>query len=58
MPAEEGGDEVGSAEDVDAAAERGAGDAVESAAVPGYLRSVDSEMGGDLDSVLVLVGVR
>jgi hypothetical protein len=41
VPPEQGGDEVGGAEDVDAPAEGGAGDTVEGTAVPGYLGAVD-----------------
>jgi len=45
MPAEERGDEVGGAKDVDRSGEGGACDAVEGAAVPGYLRAIDGEVG-------------
>lgn len=46
MPAKQGGDEVGEAEDVETRGERGAGDTVECGQIPGDLRSVDGEMGG------------
>jgi hypothetical protein len=48
VPAEHWGDEVCGTKEVDAAAEGGAGDAIEGRGVPCYLRSVDAEMGGDL----------
>ena len=56
MPAEEGRDEVGGAEDVDSAGEGGTGDAVEGAGVPGYLGAVDGEVGGDLGVLVLGVG--
>ncbi len=46
MPAHQRRDQVGGAEDVEAAAERRAGDAVERGSVPGYLRFVDGEVRG------------
>lgn len=47
MPAEQGRDEVGGAEDVEAAGEDGAGNAVQPGQEPGYLRTVDLQVGGD-----------
>lgn len=47
MPARQRRDEVGGAEDVEAAAEDAARDAVERRSVPGYLRAVDGEVRGD-----------
>ena len=47
MPAEEGRDEIGGAEDVETSAEERGGDAVCGTAVPGDLRLVNSEMGRD-----------
>ena len=47
MPAEEWRDEVGGAEDVEAAAQDGARDTVQGGEDPGYLGAVDAEMGGD-----------
>lgn len=47
MPAKQGGDDVGGGEEVDGAAEEGPGDSVEPREVPGYLRFVDGEVGGD-----------
>lgn len=44
MPAEEGGHEVGEPEDVEPARERGAGDAIQRAGVPGDLRAVDGQV--------------
>lgn len=46
VPAEDRGDEVQGAVDVEAAAEDAAGDAVEGRAVPGDLGLVDGEVGG------------
>lgn len=46
MPAHQWCDQVGGAEDVETAAEDGAGDAVEPGGVPGYLRAVDREVRG------------
>ena len=47
MPSEQRRREVGGAENVEAPAENGAGDAVEDAEVPGALGLVDGEVGGD-----------
>ena len=47
MPAEEGGDEVEGAVGVDHGGQGCARDAIEGAAVPGYLGAIDREMGGD-----------
>ena len=47
MPAEQRRDQVRGAEDVEAAAEGRAGDAVQRRAVPGYLRLVDREVRRD-----------
>lgn len=47
MPSEQRGGEVRGAKDVEAPAEYGASDAVEDREVPGYLGTVDQEMGGD-----------
>ena len=47
VPADGGRDEVQDAEGVEAAGEGDAGDAVERRAVPGDLRLVDAEVGGD-----------
>lgn len=47
VPADGGRDEVEDAEGVEAAGEGDAGDAVERRAVPGDLRLVDAEVGGD-----------
>lgn len=47
VPAHVGRDQVGGAEDVETAAEHGAGDAVEDRQVPGDLWFVDGEVGGD-----------
>ena len=47
MPPEQGRDEVCGAEDVEAAGEGAAGDAVEGGGVPGHLRLVDCQVGGD-----------
>ena len=46
VPAECRGDEVCQREDVQAAGQGGAGDAVERGRVPGYLWAVDGEVGG------------
>lgn len=46
MPAEEGRDQVGEAEEVEAAREDGAGDAVEAGQQPGNLRLVDGQVRG------------
>ena len=45
VPARVGRDEVGGTEEVEAAGQGDAGDAVEGAAVPGDLRFVDAEVG-------------
>lgn len=47
MPAEQRGDEIRGAEEVEAPGEDGARDAVEGGCVPGDLRPVDAEVGGD-----------
>lgn len=47
MPPEQRRNEVPEAEDVEAAAERRARDAVQDGAVPCYLRPVDGEVRGD-----------
>lgn len=47
VPAEQRGDEVGSAEDVDRARQRAAGDTIQCGQVPRYLRSVDSQVWRD-----------
>ena len=46
MPSEQRREEVRGAEDVEAAAEDGACDAVQPGRVPGYLRAVDAEVRG------------
>ena len=46
VPAQQGGDEVCGAEDVEAPREDGARDPVQSGGVPCYLRPVDGEVGG------------
>lgn len=46
VPSEQRSGEVRGAEDVETAAEDGAGDSVEDGAVPGDLGTVDREMGG------------
>lgn len=47
MPAQQGGHEVGGAEEVEPARERAAGDAVQRRGVPGHLGLVDGEVRGD-----------
>jgi len=47
MPAEEGCDEVGGAEDVEGSGQSDAGEAVEAGKNPRYLGLVNAEMGGD-----------
>lgn len=47
MPSQQRRDEVGCAEDVEAAGEDGTGDAVEAGGDPGDLGLVDGEVGGD-----------
>lgn len=47
MPTEERGDKIGGAEDIKAAAQDRAGDAIQSGENPGHLGAVDAEMGGD-----------
>lgn len=47
MPSKQRRRKVGGAEDVEPPAEQAAGDAVESAKVPGDLGAVDGEVGGD-----------
>ena len=47
MPAEQGRDEVGGPEDVEAAGEDGAGEAVQPGQEPGYLRTVNLQVWGD-----------
>ena len=47
MPAEGGGGEVRDAEEIHGAGEHDAGDAVEGAGDPGYLRAVDRQVRGD-----------
>lgn len=62
MPAEQWRDEVGGTEDVEAAGEDGAGNAVERGENPGYLWAVDGQMRGGgavlalLDEDFVRVG--
>lgn len=46
VPAEVGRDEIEGAVDVEDTADGAAGDAVQSGEVPGYLRTVDGEVGG------------
>lgn len=55
MPPKQRGREVRGAEDVEAAAKGGAGDAVKGAEVPGDLGLVDGQMRGD-GAVEALVG--
>lgn len=55
MPPKQRAREVRGAEDVEAAAKDGAGDAVKAAEVPGYLGLVDGEVRGD-GAVEALVG--
>lgn len=47
MPAKQRRDEVCGAEDVEPPTEQRAGDAIEGRAIPGNLRAVDGEVGGD-----------
>lgn len=47
MPAEERCDKICGTKDVDYSRQSGTGDTVEGGKVPGYLWSVDAEMGGD-----------